>query len=95
MTVADAKKVLDELPDEYDIPALTWLFEEKHPYMVSEDFHEFMNRMDRKKLNIMDIYDELATLGDSQDELGENFLTNLWKCIETIQTTMPPCGAGD
>ena len=45
MTVAEMKKVLDELPDEYEIPVLTWLFKENHPYLVSRDFLHFIEKM--------------------------------------------------
>ena len=85
MKVAAAKKILDDLPDDYDIPVLTWLFEEKHPYLVSEDFHRFIEKMGERDLNMADIYHELAILGDSQDDLGTHFINNLWVLIETLQ----------
>ena len=87
MTVVEAKKILDDLPDEYDIPVLSWLFEEKHPYLVSNDFHQFMKRLDDKDLDIKDILWEMSVLGDSQESLGnKHFVNNLWKLIEFTQT---------
>ena len=86
MTVAEAKKVLADLPDEYEIPVLTWLFKENHPYLVSEDFHRFMERMDDRDLDIADICDELALLGDSQEYLGKGHLVNnVWKIVNYLQ----------
>ena len=86
MTVAEMKKVLDELPDEYEIPVLTWLFKENHPYLVSEDFHRFMERMDEKDLDIKDICWELSLLGDSQEDLGKGHLVNnIWEIVNYLQ----------
>ena len=86
MTVAETRKVLDELPDEYEIPVLTWLFKEKHPYLVSEDFHHFIEKMDEKDLNIADICHELALLGDSQETLGNGHLVNnIWEIVNYLQ----------
>lgn len=86
MTVAEMKKVLDELPDEYEIPVLTWLFKEKHPYLISEDFHRFIGKMDERDMNIADICHELALLGDSQETLGNGFLVNnIWEIVDYLQ----------
>ena len=86
MTVAETRKVLDELPDEYEIPVLTWLFKEKHPYLVSKDFHRFIEKMDEKDLNIADICHELALLGDSQETLGNGHLVdNIWEIVNYLQ----------
>lgn len=86
MTVAEMKKVLDELPDDYEIPVLTWLFKENHPYLVSEDFHRFMERMDEKDLDIKDICWELSLLGDSQEDLGKGHLVNnIWEIVNYLQ----------
>ena len=86
MTVAEAKKVLSDLPDEYEIPVLTWLFEENHPYLVSEDFLHFIEKMDEKDLDIKGICWELSLLGDSQEDLGKGHLVNnIWKIVNYLQ----------
>lgn len=89
MTVAEVKKVLDDLPDEYDIPVMSWLFrEDDGPYLVSEDFHRFMQRLNKEELDIKDILWEMEVLGDTQDNIGSNFCHNLWKVIEALQDSV-------
>lgn len=89
MTVAEAKKVLSDLPDEYEIPVLTWLFKENHPYLVSEDFLHFIEKMDEKDLYIKDICWELSLLGESQEDLGKGHLVNnIWKIVNYLQRFM-------
>lgn len=89
MTVAEVKKVLDDLPDEYDIPVMSWLFGENDgPYLVSEDFHRFMQRLNKEELDIKDILWEMEVLGDTQDNIGSNFCNNLWKVIEALQDSV-------
>lgn len=86
MTVAETRKVLDELPDEYEIPVLTWLFKENHPYLVSRDFLHFIEKMDGKDLDIGEICHELALLGDSQEKLGNGHLVNnIWEMVNYLQ----------
>lgn len=85
MTIKDAKKILDEFDDNYNMPVLGRLFEDYNPYLVSDDFYLFMRDMNSKDLTLAEIYGHLANLGDTQDDLGPHFIHNLWVLIEALQ----------
>lgn len=85
MTVKDYIEKLKDYPEDTEIPVLSKLFSEDIPYMRSEEFYNFMKKLNSKEMNLGEIYNEMCLLGDAQDYYGDNVCHNLWVIIESLQ----------